>query len=323
MNQPKPMYLNKKWINRQVYEYFSVNIAPLLGWRDPILVYQMGKVGSSSIRNSLFRCQDPRTRLVLMCHEFFPIRNRDPGKIDIEPEYKEYVVREMEHDRRVFEQFTLRQRLGWLFRKKFYTERIYRAYVQPGGQVRAITLVRDPVAHNISLFFQVFGQYTGTTIEESGYGIDEMIRIFLDRYAYYRPLIWLDAELKTTLGIDVYKSPFPLDKGYAIMSRDNISLLVLKCELDDQSKTDAIKEFLGLEDFEIVRSNVTSQKSHAKQYQEFKQRIVIPAPLLDEVYGSKFAKHFYSTDELARLRAHWGGRSADLGHDGAGTTDAR
>ena len=105
----------------------------------------------------------------------------------------------------------------------------------------------------------MFGQYTGTTIEESGYGIDEMIRIFLDRYAYYRPLIWLDAELKTTLGIDVYKSPFPLDKGYAIMSRDNISLLVLKCELDDQSKTDAIKEFLGLEDFEIVRSNVTSQ----------------------------------------------------------------
>ena len=304
------MHLKKRWINRQVYEYFAVNIAPMLGWRDPILVYQMGKVGSSSVRNSLFRCNDPRTRLVLMCHEFFPIRNRDLSQIDIDPQCMEYVIREMEHDRRVFEQFTLRQRLGWLFRKKFYTERIYKAYVRPGGRIHVVTLVREPVAHNISLFFQVFSQYTGVTIEESGYDVEEMIRIFLERYAYFRPLIWLDAELKTTLGIDVYQYPFPLDRGYTIISRNNIMLLVLKCELDDQSKAGAIKEFLGLEDFEIVRSNVTSQKSHAKQYEEFKQRIIIPEPLLDELYESRFARHFYSDEERARLRAQWGGRSS-------------
>ena len=73
----------------------------------PLIIYQMGKVGSSSIRNSLFRCGDPSTRLVLMSHEFFPIRNRDLSRIDIEPEYRDDVIREIEHDRRVFQQFPL------------------------------------------------------------------------------------------------------------------------------------------------------------------------------------------------------------------------
>jgi hypothetical protein len=40
------MHLRQYWIDRRVYEYFAVNIAPLLGWRNPTLIYQMGGVGS-------------------------------------------------------------------------------------------------------------------------------------------------------------------------------------------------------------------------------------------------------------------------------------
>ena len=302
------MHLKRRWIDRRVYEYFSVNVAPLLKWRDPILIYQMGKVGSSSIRNSLFRCPHPATRLVLMSHEFFPIRNRDVRRIDIEPEYRDYVIREIEHDRRVFEQFPTRKRLGWRFREKFYTERIYRAYVKPGHKLRVITLVREPIANNVSMFFQLIDHYIGTTIEQSTYDIDTVIQIFLERYMHSRPLTWFDAEVKTTLGIDVFRQPFPIARGYNIVSDDNISLLVLRCELDDQSKAQAIAEFLGLDRFEIVRSNVTGEKSYAKQYAEFKQRMRVPDRLLDEMYESKFARFFYAEAERACYRHHWSGR---------------
>ena len=301
------MHLKKRWIDRRVYEYFAVNIAPWLGWRNPILVYQMGKVGSSSIRNSLFRCQHPSTRLVLMSHEFFPIRNRDPNEIEIGPEYTEDVIREIEHDKRVFEQFPLRKRFGWRFREKFYTERIYKAYVQPGHPLRAITLVREPVANNISMFFEVFDHYTGTTIEKSSLDIDTITEIFLERYMHSRPLTWFDAELKRTLGIDVFQHPFPLDQGFSVIHDGNKSLLVLKCELDDRSKAAAISKFLGLESLEMVRSNVSSKRSHAKQYEQFKQRIKVPASLLDKLYESKFAKFFYSEEERSRFRERWKG----------------
>ena len=299
------MHLKKRWINRQTYEYFAVNLAPLLGWRDPILIYQMGGVGSSSIRNSLFRCRDPRTRLVLMSHEFFGVKDRDPAEIDIEPEYEDHITREIEHDRRFFAGLTLSRKAGWLTRKKLYTERIYKAYVKPGRPLKVTTLVREPVAANVSLYFQVFSKYAGCNRRPTDYDVDELTRIFVDRYMHSRPLTWFDAELKRTLGIDVYEHPFPTDKGYTTISSGNISLLILRCELDDFSKAGAIAEFVGLDDFKIVRSNIAVDKPYADRYEDFKARASLPEALIDEVYASKYSRHFYADHELEKYRAFW------------------
>jgi hypothetical protein len=301
------MHLKKRWIDRRVYEYFAVNIAPLIRWRDPILVYQMGKVGSSSIRNSLFRCPDPRTRLVLMSHEFYPIRNRDPSRIQIEPEYRDHVMREIEHDRQVFEKFSPKKRRGWRFREKFYTERIYQAYVKPRHRLRVISPIRDPVANNISMFFEVFDHYSGTTLQESTLDVDAMIALFLDHYMHWRPLTWFDAELKTTLGVDVFQHPFPREQGFNAIEVGNVRLLVLKCELDDNVKARAIADFLELGDFRLIRSNVSSDRSHARQYEQFKRQIRVPRWLLDEMYESKFARFFYTDEEIAGFRRRWSG----------------
>ncbi len=301
------MHLNKRWIDRRVYEYFSVTIAPLFNWTNPVLIYQMGKVGSSSIRNSLFRCQHPRLRPILMSHEYFPIRNRDPNLIPIEPEYRKLLEREIAHDLRVYQQFPLRKRLGWRFRERFYAEQIYRTWVRSRYPLRVITLVREPVANNISMFFQIIDQYLGTDIEHAGCSIDELIDIFIEKYMHSRPLTWLDAEIKTNFGIDVYQTPFPVDQGYTIISRERINLLVLRCEMDDQVKARAIADFLGLDAFELIRSNIASEKSYARQYAEFKERIRIPPDLLDLMYNSRFSRHFYSSEECEQFRARWSG----------------
>ena len=306
------MHLKKRWLNRRVYEYFAVTVASWLKWGDPILIYQMGKVGSSSIRNSLFRCQDPRTRLVLMSHEYFPARNRDPDRIAIEPAYQDMLKREIAHEQRIYQGFSLRQRLGWRFREKFYAERIYKTCVCSQHQLRVITLVREPVANNISMFFQLLGQYLGADIELSDYDIDKLIEIFIENYMHSRPLTWLDAEIKTNFDIDIFQHPFPVDQGYTVISRGRISLLVLRCELDDQKKAQAIADFLDLDEFEIVRTNVASEKSYARQYAEFKQHIRIPPALLDQMYNSKFARHFYSSEEREQFRARWSGSSTTM-----------
>ena len=182
---------------------------------------------------------------------------------------------------------------------------IYKSYVKPGKSLRVITLVREPVANNVSMFFQLIDQYLGTSLEQCPLDIDQIIQVFLDRYLHTRPLTWLDAELKTTLGVDVYRSSFPQARGYQIISQNNVQLLVLKCELDDPSQGTAIAEFLGLDHFEIVRSNVTSHKRYADRYAEFKQRIHVPAPLLNRIYESKYALHFYSDAERATFRRRW------------------
>jgi hypothetical protein len=304
------MHLKRKWMDRRVYEYFAVTVAPWLNWRDPILIYQMGKVGSSSIRNSLFRCEDPRTQLVLMSHEYFPVRCRDPARIEIEPEYLPMLAREIAHDRRVYEQFSLRKRMGWRFREKFYAERIYKTWVRSRHQLRVITLVREPVANNISMFFQIMDQYLSKNVEPSNCSVEELIDLFINNYMHSRPLTWLDAEIKTNFGIDVYQTPFPVDQGYSVISQGRTSVLVLRCELSDQAKAAAIADFLGIEHFEIIRSNVSGAKSYAEQYAEFKRRITIPPALLDQMYNSKFARHFYSEGEREQFRAQWSAKGS-------------
>jgi len=301
------MHLNKRWIDRRVYEYFAVTIAPWLNWGEPILIYQMGKVGSSSIRNSLFRCRDPRTRLVLMSHEYFPIRNRDPDRIAIEPEYRDLLAREIAHEQHVYQQFSLRKRLGRRFREKFYAEMIYRSYIRPKCRLKVITLVREPVANNVSMFFQLLGQYIDPVVEPSECDTDELIHVFIEQYMHWRPLTWLDAEVKTHFGIDIFQHPFPIEKGHTTISQENVSLLVLRCDLDDRAKAQAIADFIGLDEFEIVRSNVASEKSYASPYTKFKQRIKIPPALLDRMYDSKYARHFYSKEERDQFRKRWSG----------------
>ena len=241
-----------------------------------------------------------------MSHEFYPIRNRKLERIEIEPELRTHVIQEIEHDRQVYARFMPKKRRGWRLRERFYTERIYQAYVRPRKPLRVITLVREPVANNVSMFFEVFDHYAGTSAAESSLDVDQMIDLFLTRYMHWRPLTWFDAELKTTLGVDVFQQPFDCARGFAEIASDQVQLLVMKSELDDNSKARAIADFLGLDSFSIVRSNVSSNRSHATRYDEFKRRIRVPDWLLDEMYNSKYARHFYSPEERTRCRQRWG-----------------
>ena len=299
------MILKKRWFDRRIYEYFAVHIGPWLDLGDPILIYQMGKVGSSSLRNSLFRCPDPRTRLVLMSHEYLPIRNRDPDLIAVEPEHRDMLLHEIAHEQRVHHQLSLRQRMGRRFREKFYAEMIYRRYVLPKRRLKVITLVREPVANNISMFFQLLGRYIGANVDPSEYDTTALVDIFVDRHMHWRPLTWLDVEVKSHFNIDIYRHPFPIEQGYTVISHENIHLLVLRCELDDRDKERAIAAFLDLDEFDIVRSNVRSEKPGGERYEEFKKRIRMPPALLDQMYDSKFARHFYSSEERDQFKRRW------------------
>lgn len=299
------MHLPWYWINRRVYEYYAANIGTRLRRHIPILVYQMGKVGSSSIRNSLLRSRAKQTQLVLMSHEFYPVRRRRIDTLKIDSGDRSVVEREIVHANQTYRGLTVRQRAGLLFREKLYSEMIYKNVIAKRQPAKIITLVREPVGNNISMFFEVFGEYADDGRSVLDYATEELVQIFLNRYIHSRPLTWLDAELKTTLEIDAYSCPFPIEKGYLAVRRGHLELLVMKCELPDSEKARAIAEFVGLDNLALVRSNVSEKKDYARQYGEFKRAIRFPKSYLDRVYGSKYAKWFYSTGELECLWKHW------------------
>jgi len=291
------MDLRVSWRRR-----YSSYVALYLGRSVPILVYQMGKVGSSTVRNTLLlRGLHP----VLHLHTFSPLREKCPEDVDVDPAMRDELVREIEHARVVFAGMGMRAKLALTLHEWLNERRLRRRLLRPGQPLKIITSVREPIAANVSMFFQLLPWYTGGRYAPDRFTTDALMRLFFERYSCYRPLIWFDEEMRYETGVDVYRHPFPGDLGSLAFREGAIEVLVLKTETDDAVKEKALSEFLGIEDLRLVKSNVGERKAYAEQYREFKERIRFPDAFFRTMYDSRYARHFYDDDEIARFSRQW------------------
>jgi len=109
----------------------------------PIIVYQMGKVGSNSIKNSLISCD---VKPVFHVHA-------------VNPSHIKMITEEELANGRTPPDF-------WL------GERLYVDVIRKGKIAKFITLVREPVSRNISAFFQSFPRNIGVEYDDSNYTIE-------------------------------------------------------------------------------------------------------------------------------------------------------
>jgi hypothetical protein len=71
-----------------------------------------------------------------------------------------------------------------------------------------------------------------------------------------------------------------------------------------------LRSFLGLPDLHLERRNVGKRKYYAASYGEVTRSLRLPEPLLDQIYGSRLARHFYSDQEIAAFRERWSAKTA-------------
>lgn len=191
---------------------------------------------------------------------------------------------------------------------------------------KLITLVRDPVARNVSEFFysvdtnkhkpylpDFYDRHAANTITT-----EELIRRFQDVFhvdspEFQLPLRWFDRELAAVTGIDVYASQFPKEKGYVRHRAGGFDVLLLKLEHLGRCSRKAIKEFLGLPDFHLLEANLASRKRYYPVYKDFIQSISLPDSYLSRADCSKYARHFYSDEEIESFRKKWG-ESSESAH---------
>lgn len=264
----------------------------LSGWhtRQVIVVYQMGKVGSSSIVASL-----------------------EALNLDV-PVYHIHTLTSTGIARRdqIYREMCRNSKTTYLPRAKhlLVSQHLRKALDRDKDKNwKFITLVRDPIAVNLSGFFQTIDYYLPDFTERYRAGdvtIDTAIELFLKQHSHEWPVGWLDVEIKPALGIDVYAQPFSGPNGYQIFQNEKVQLLLIKLEKLDDCIQAAFNEFLGLEQISLVKANVGSKKKYAEAYEEFKEAITLPAAYIDKMYSSRYAQHFYSQDEIAALRSKWG-----------------
>ena len=262
--------------------------------RMPLLVHTMGKVGSSSTRRSL-RASD-----AISCFSIY-------GTYFLSEEGLRFFRQLEEKGRGRWVDFPRAEKI-LLTEGRALADKIAKA-AQEKSRFKVVSLVRDPVATNISAFFQKYGWWPRWLYKKCKKGeagcVDELVKCFMRDYPHSVPLEWWDMELKTVFGVDVLATPFPKDRGYEIYRSTNADVLIMKLEKLRDCFGEAFREFMGVENLELIDTNVASRKWYSAAYSEFRRVIDLPQSYLDTMYGSQVYKNFYSLSELDGFRQKW------------------
>lgn len=247
--------------------------------KETILVHTMGKVGSSSILNSL----EYSAPEILILHTHFLNHER------LDKHLKQIIHQGV----RVWPHVITSQVL-----QKFLSDRNW----------KIVTLVREPISRNISAFFQNIDIFVPNFVQRYRSGslkIEEVIDTFLANYPHDLPLMWLDKEIKDVFGVDVFSVNFQTSQGYAIFHSEKIKLLLLRLENLNVCSGKAFRDFLGIEQFVLKNANIAYDKNYINIYNEFKKSITLPQDYIEKMYRSKYTQHFYSQAEIEMFRAKW------------------
>jgi hypothetical protein len=245
-----------------------------------VFVYQPGKVGSSTVNATILQHLDPE-RVVHLHFLSKDFKKRAQGKAA----YKW-------HMEQIDKAEKLRQE-------------------NPGKAIKIISLVRDPVSRNISDFFQNPQNYLecGQSIESAD--VDELVQIYKRKNSYKYILNWFDNEFARYTGIDVYSHPFAQQHGFSRFNENNYDVLIIRVEDLDGVFDVALGEFLGIDVAGLKEENRKDIESGSVLYRQFRNRIEFPRRELEEVYSSRYSKHFYE-DEREKLIRKWMAPSHDM-----------
>lgn len=241
--------------------------------RELVLIYQMGKVASSTIKASI---------------------------LDL-PDYEVHQVHRLvlSNIQRVHHEHRLR---GWA-----------PPTGDPGGlylqrdlivrrPAKVITLVREPIGRNISYYFQNLDKVLGQR-DAHELPLQSIIDGFPAAFPYSDdPLTWFDYEFKAALGADIYASGWQAGMHAHRWQAGVYDILTLRCDASDDAKLDALRLFLEAPDLILCQANVTDAKPSAAAHRAFRAHVKFPEPYLDHMLASRYARFFFDAPSLAQWR---------------------
>lgn len=245
--------------------------------KTPVIVFQMGKVGSTSVRSSF---PTPRYPVAVQTHHLYS------------PRIESAMTWSRERDLPIRAHF---------FHAAAAAERV----IEKGRPYKLITLVREPVGRSVSQFFHNFERFVGVPLDQSHHSVAELTEILVAREAELDEATWFQREFEPALGVDLYAHPFPHEVGAQGIPTGQGEILVLRLETSDADKQRAIASFLDEPDFELFSANVGESKAYGDIYTRFRAEAVLPDDFLERKLSSIYATHFYSADEREAVRARW------------------
>lgn len=256
------------YFKQQLRYYFYILTHPVEFSRSKnsiYVIYNMGKVGSTTLFSTLWE-KLPHS---LLHHVHFMSKNGLKKREDF------YANPDITKDDKALVQFIEKN---------------------SHKKLKIITLVREPVSRDISDLFQSLPIYFPDKSSSEITVNDLTNQIKINNFEH--TLSWFDDEFLEYLNFDIYAQSFDPAKGYEIYKQDKLEILVIR--LEDLSKCyhTALKEFTGIDFPKLVNTNLTDEKDSAVLNKNLKKEFKMGRHKLEEVYASKYVRHFYSQEEI-------------------------
>lgn len=252
---------------------------PLLGLRRfvtalprPVLVYQMSKVGSTSVSAAL---ADAGIR-ALHVHFLGPMweRCREDYRRSPAPPPVHLTVERL-----------LRQYLRWT-----------------SHRLKVVTLFRDPIGRHVSSAFQIHHR-DGYDIEDSEAMIQRLRSELLEGHGITYCAEWFDLELPSVFDVDVLAHDFDRERGFSIVRGSTADVLTLKLETLDRNWS-TLSDFVG-RSIEPRRANRRTDLRGADIYEDVRRRLNLPRSAVEAYYDHPWMRHFYTREEIAAFCRRW------------------
>lgn len=262
-------YHMEEMIKEQVRQQLSVrflleDIDKLAKEENPVLIYQPGKVGSTTLLHSLKKFYSN----VHAIHALNP--------------YGRYLHLGEE------EALWCKERTELIASK---TKKI-------------ISIVREPLARDLSAYFEGIlclenDIYIPDRESSPVYDSIEYFRQLCRQEPgwYFDSFSWFDDEIRKVFDIDIYEYPFDREKGYTRIQAKEKDILLLTMEQSGKWE-EALQEFFEDDTIRLQdRENTADEKLYASLYREVQNGLEVPGEYMDYYTGNAKVSHFYGAGD--------------------------
>ena len=251
----------------------------------PIVIYQMGRVGSQTIRESLRKLDLPNS--------IHHIHYLSATRLKKETRYL--------------------SRHGLPVCKQLEQGKLVRKYLDTAASpaLKVITVVREPVSQLISSLFENLQIHCPEGIRDDDSldvaTIQSYMRDAIEHYdtATAENCNWFDKDFLPALNIDVYSHIFDQQRGNTQFKQGEIDLLILRLENSETWGT-TISRFLQLySPMQITTTNASRDKAYRHAFEYVSSNLRFSSESLKRVYSSRYCQHFYSPEMIQQFIGRW------------------
>lgn len=176
--------------------------------------------------------------------------------------------------------------------------------------LRIVSVVRDPVAFNLSNYTYFGRAYWMRPFWRSAPWLPtaRIARHFLATFPHESSSLWWTEEFARTTAIDPLAEGFDAERGWQRYRRGRFDCLVLRADIDDRAKTEALRAWTGLEVAEVARENANDTQSAPGVYPRLQRAMSGHAAYVERMLALPASQVFFTAGQREALCARWLGR---------------